>query len=169
MTIVISGYIRVSAEKREQLLLGGRRYIQASRLEPGCVAYRWSADLSEPGVIYVFEQWADEASLHNHFQCSPYQNTLKMFGEAGYWTSQSINTGWTSSSLCMTSPPPPGQIFSPQPSRYFSAAYCRQHAITRLPAGLQHRGSPPTKQIKNQLDCFLLVWEYLRVNQCYGA
>lgn len=83
MTIVISGYIRVSAEKREQLLLGGRQYIQASRLEPGCVAYRWSADLSEPGVIYVFEQWTDEASLHNHFQCSPYQNTLKMFGEAG--------------------------------------------------------------------------------------
>ena len=82
MTIVISGYIRVAAEKREQLLLDGRPYIEASRLESGCVAYRWSADLSEPGVIYVFEQWTDEASLYNHFQCSPYKNTLKMFEEA---------------------------------------------------------------------------------------
>jgi len=82
MTIAISGYIKVPAEKREQLLLEGRPYIEASRLEPGCVSYRWSADLSEPGIIYVFEQWVDEASLRNHFKCSPYQDTLKMF-EAG--------------------------------------------------------------------------------------
>jgi quinol monooxygenase YgiN len=83
MTIAISGYIKVPAEKREQILLDVRQYIDASRLEPGCVAYRWAADLSEPGIIYVFEQWTDEASLLNHFQCSPYQNTLKMFEAVG--------------------------------------------------------------------------------------
>lgn len=79
MTIVISGHFKVAAKKREQLLLDMRPYIDGSRLEPGCVAYQWSADLSEPGIIYVFEQWTDEASLLNHFQCSPYQDTLKMF------------------------------------------------------------------------------------------
>jgi len=83
MTVVISGYIKVPVEKREQILLDVRHLIVASRLEPGCVAYRWSADLSEPGTIYVFEQWADEASLLNHFQCSPYQDTLKMFETIG--------------------------------------------------------------------------------------
>jgi quinol monooxygenase YgiN len=88
MTIVISGYIKVSAEKREQILLDARQYIEATRLEPGCVAYWWSADLSEPEMIYVFEQWVDEASLLNHFQCSPYQDTLKMFNEAGILESE---------------------------------------------------------------------------------
>ena len=88
MTIVISGYIKVPAEKREQILLDVRQYIDASRLEPGCVAYRWSADLSEPGIIYVFEQWTDEASLLNHFQCSPYQDTLKVFNETGILESE---------------------------------------------------------------------------------
>jgi len=83
MSIVISGFIRVPVEKREQILLDVRQYIDDTRLEPGCTAYRWSADLSEPGIIYVFEQWSDEASLLNHFQCSPYQNILKMFATIG--------------------------------------------------------------------------------------
>lgn len=83
MTIVISGYIKVPVEKREQILLDVRHLIEASRLEPGCMAYRWSADLSEPGIIYVFEQWADEASLLNHFQCIPYRDTLQMFETVG--------------------------------------------------------------------------------------
>ena len=83
MSIVISGFIKVPVEKREQLLLDVRQLIDASRLEPGCVAYRWSADLSEPGIIYVFEQWSDEASLLNHFKCGPYKDTLKIFESIG--------------------------------------------------------------------------------------
>jgi len=83
MSIVISGFIKVLVEKRGQLLLDVRQYIDASRLEPGCVSYRWSADLSEPGIIYVFEQWSDEASLLNHFQCGPYKDTLKIFEAIG--------------------------------------------------------------------------------------
>lgn len=80
MTITIAGYLKVHPDERKQILLDMRPFIDASRLEPGCVAYQWSADLSEPEVIYVFEEWTDGTSLKNHFQRDPYQDTLKMIG-----------------------------------------------------------------------------------------
>lgn len=83
MAIVIAGYIKVDPEKRKGLLTDGRQYIEASRAEPGCERYDWSADLVEAGIIYVFERWTDEASLAAHFGASPYKNTLAMFDEAG--------------------------------------------------------------------------------------
>jgi len=81
MTILIAGSIKVPAEKREYLLTAIRKYILASREEPGCDYYVWTADLSEPGIIHVFEQWTDEASLSEHFSGSAYIETAKLIAE----------------------------------------------------------------------------------------
>jgi len=83
MAILIAGSIRVPAEKRECLLSAIRKYIPASRSEPGCEHYNWSADLSEPGIIHVFEQWADEAGLAKHFEGDAYIETAKLISETG--------------------------------------------------------------------------------------
>jgi len=83
MTILIAGSIRVPAEKREYLLTAIREYILASREEPGCEYYVWTADLSEPGMIHVFEQWTDEAGLAKHFEGNAYIETAKLIAETG--------------------------------------------------------------------------------------
>jgi len=83
MTILIAGSIRVPADKREDLLTAIRKYIVASREEPGCEYYVWTADLSEPEVIQVFEQWTDEASLSKHFSGSAYIETANLIAGTG--------------------------------------------------------------------------------------
>jgi quinol monooxygenase YgiN len=41
-----------------------------SRAEPGCLDYVVSADPSAPGRIIVFERWATEPDLAEHFRMS---------------------------------------------------------------------------------------------------
>jgi quinol monooxygenase YgiN len=39
----------------------------ASEAEPGCLRYRFGADLHDPATIYLAEVWEDEAALKAHF------------------------------------------------------------------------------------------------------
>ncbi len=76
MTIVISGQVRIPAESRNEALKGAQPLIEEARSEPGCVAYNWSADLADPELIYVFEEWTDAQSLTVHFDAPSYHNML---------------------------------------------------------------------------------------------
>lgn len=41
--------------------------VAASNAEEGCIAYAFTEDLLEPGVIHIVEKWTDEAALVEHF------------------------------------------------------------------------------------------------------
>lgn len=41
--------------------------VAASNAEEGCIAYAFTEDLLEPGVIHIVEKWTDEAALLAHF------------------------------------------------------------------------------------------------------
>ncbi|WP_086619401.1 putative quinol monooxygenase [Erythrobacter tepidarius] len=41
--------------------------VAASNAEEGCIAYAFTEDLLEPGVIHIVEKWRDEAALVAHF------------------------------------------------------------------------------------------------------
>ena len=41
--------------------------VAASNAEDGCIAYAFTEDLLEPGVIHIVEKWQDEAALLAHF------------------------------------------------------------------------------------------------------
>lgn len=41
--------------------------VAASNAEKGCIAYAFTEDLLEPGVIHIVEKWQDEAALLAHF------------------------------------------------------------------------------------------------------
>lgn len=41
--------------------------VAASNAEEGCIAYAFTEDLLEPGVIHIVEKWQDEAALLAHF------------------------------------------------------------------------------------------------------
>jgi quinol monooxygenase YgiN len=36
--------------------------------ESGCISYTFSADLVEPGLIHVFEEWQSQDALDAHFK-----------------------------------------------------------------------------------------------------
>ena len=41
--------------------------VAASNAEEGCIAYAFTQDMLEPGVIHIVEKWKDEAALAAHF------------------------------------------------------------------------------------------------------
>ena len=41
--------------------------VAASNAEEGCIAYAFTQDLLEPGLIHIVEKWKDEAALAAHF------------------------------------------------------------------------------------------------------
>ena len=81
--IVISGEIDLEPEVREKALLEARPLIVAALAESGCLQYAWTADLSRPGRVHVFEDWASEADLADHLVGKPYQGMLAHFGAIG--------------------------------------------------------------------------------------
>jgi len=72
MRILISGEIDLAPETRERALMDARPLIEAALAEPGCVHYAWSADLSRPGRVHVFEEWESQADLAAHLAGQPY-------------------------------------------------------------------------------------------------
>ena len=66
--IVIAGTVDVDPEQRDDALRAGEPHMKATRAQAGCLDYVWSADPLVPGRIYVFERWADRASLEAHFE-----------------------------------------------------------------------------------------------------
>ncbi len=78
--IIIAGTLDVPAADREAALEAGRELQAATRELPGCLDYVWSADPAMPGRVYVFERWADEASLRAHFEGPLYWDMRKVWG-----------------------------------------------------------------------------------------
>jgi quinol monooxygenase YgiN len=45
-----------------------RPVVEATRQEPGNVAYRYYRDLDDPTTLFLFEEWESEDALEQHFQ-----------------------------------------------------------------------------------------------------
>ena len=61
--IIVSGWLRVAAEARDDYLEGCRVVIEAARKAPGCLGFYLAPDPLDPERINVFEQWADVESV----------------------------------------------------------------------------------------------------------
>ena len=68
MTILVLGTIRVPAEELPSARPAMEAMMTASRAEDGCIAYAYSQDLLDPGLIRVTEAWRDRAALAAHFE-----------------------------------------------------------------------------------------------------
>lgn len=64
--LIVAGFIDVAPDDRERFLASRRDAVAATRDEPGCIEYVFSADLADPGRVRVFECWesADDLALH---------------------------------------------------------------------------------------------------------
>lgn len=65
--LVISVTVHIDPAKREEAFAAAIEVQRATRAEPGCIAYTFSADLEDPSKVHVFERWASEEALEAHF------------------------------------------------------------------------------------------------------
>lgn len=83
--IVVEAAIRVAdASGRDALVAASAPVQQATRdEEAGCLVYCFAADPVESDLIQVYELWADEPTLHAHFDHPNYHRMREMLNGAG--------------------------------------------------------------------------------------
>ncbi|MBW2395945.1 MAG: antibiotic biosynthesis monooxygenase [Deltaproteobacteria bacterium] len=86
--IIIAGTIELDPTRRDTALTTAKPYIDGALTQDGCEAYTWSADLSSPGRVEVFERWTSEADLAAHFAGPHYHAMLKALGAFGLKSSE---------------------------------------------------------------------------------
>jgi quinol monooxygenase YgiN len=66
--LVIAGHIRIDPARREDAIRAAVEMQEATRQEGGCLSYTFSADLAEPGLFRIFEEWESPEALAAHFK-----------------------------------------------------------------------------------------------------
>ena len=65
--LIVAGEIEIDPAKREQAIAAAHEMMEATRREPGCRSYVFSAELSGAGRFRIFEAWESQAALDAHF------------------------------------------------------------------------------------------------------
>jgi len=65
--IVVMAEAEIDPGSLDRMREAGRRMIEASRREVGCITYAYSFDLLQPNRMRVIEVWASPAALREHF------------------------------------------------------------------------------------------------------
>jgi quinol monooxygenase YgiN len=66
--IVIAGHVNIRPELREEAVRAASAMARATRAEAGCRTYRFSADLDDPNLFLIFEEWESDEALAGHFR-----------------------------------------------------------------------------------------------------
>ncbi|WP_229869307.1 putative quinol monooxygenase [Streptomyces inusitatus] len=61
--IIVSGYLSVAADKREEYISGCHSVIEQARAADGCLDFALSPDPIDPGRINVYERWESDEQL----------------------------------------------------------------------------------------------------------
>lgn len=65
--LVIGGPIRIDPTHHDRAVAAAVAMMEATRKEPGCISYNFSADLEQRGLFYIFEEWESPEALTTHF------------------------------------------------------------------------------------------------------
>ena len=65
--LAIAGTITIDPANREKAIEAAVWVMAETRKEPGNIEYVFSADLEDPAVFRLFEQWESQAALDEHF------------------------------------------------------------------------------------------------------
>ena len=66
--LVIAGRIRIDPLHREPAIAAATVMMRETRQEKGCISYTISADVEDPGLFHIFEEWESQENLSAHFQ-----------------------------------------------------------------------------------------------------
>ena len=81
--IIIMGTVKLAPERLEAAKPAMQRMVDASRAEPGCIAYAYAQDLLDPATMHVAEQWKDRAALTEHFATTHMAEWRGVMGSLG--------------------------------------------------------------------------------------
>jgi quinol monooxygenase YgiN len=65
--LIVAGELVVEEGAVESVRDALRTMEEATRAEPGCIAYAFSLDVSDPTRLRVFERWESREALEAHF------------------------------------------------------------------------------------------------------
>jgi quinol monooxygenase YgiN len=65
--IIVSGIMTVEPSSHDRIVELARTVAEESLKEPGCQSYALWADLDVPGRFRIFEEWASQEALAEHF------------------------------------------------------------------------------------------------------
>jgi quinol monooxygenase YgiN len=66
--LVIHASVLVDPAKTDAAVAAAKEMMVESRKEPGCHAYTFTRDLSEPGRFHIIEEWESDEALAVHFK-----------------------------------------------------------------------------------------------------
>jgi quinol monooxygenase YgiN len=81
--LVIAGRIRIDPEKRAAAVAAATAMMGETRREDGCISYTFSADLAEPGLFHIFEEWESQTALDAHFRSAHMASFQRAMGGFG--------------------------------------------------------------------------------------
>ena len=64
--LIIAGTIKIDPDKTTEAMAGMVEMMKATHAEEGNLAYVFSLDPIEPGLVQLFEKWASEEALAAH-------------------------------------------------------------------------------------------------------
>ena len=73
--IIVTGYLKIDPAKHDAFVAAAVELMKATRAEEGNVGYTFSADLEEPGLFHVSEQWSSAEALDTHM-ATPHMATF---------------------------------------------------------------------------------------------
>jgi quinol monooxygenase YgiN len=85
VTLIVAGTVRVPAGNLDGLRPHMAAMMAASQAEDGCLDYNYAEDVTEPGLIHVFERWQGQAALDAHFK------TAHMAAWRAVWPSYGVS------------------------------------------------------------------------------
>lgn len=65
--LLVAGTFRIQPEDRDAAVAAMQWMMTETAKEDGCVSYTFSADLSNPTVFHLFEEWESAEHLQAHF------------------------------------------------------------------------------------------------------
>ncbi len=81
--LVVAGTIVVDPAKRDTASAAFDIMREATLKEPGCISYQSYFDRADPGTIFIFEEWEDDAALTAHFTAPHMADFGKAMGDFG--------------------------------------------------------------------------------------
>jgi quinol monooxygenase YgiN len=82
----IAGRLECAPENHDEAAAAMVTMMEETAKEEGCQAYRFTADLSQRGVFYIFELWDSDEALKAHFAAehmAAFQAAYKACGPTG--------------------------------------------------------------------------------------
>lgn len=66
--LIVAGTARLRPDTHKEAVALAEPMAAATRAEPGCLEYRFSASLSDPTMVTVFERWESPSALEAHLE-----------------------------------------------------------------------------------------------------